>query len=385
MNQYLVKSRRQELDWLRVFAILALVFYHTGLLFGPWTWDMKNPETNENYAYWMAFLHGWRMPLLFFISGAGTFFAFGKFNTPRFIVERVKRLIVPLIFGMVVILPPQDYYQHIQEYDNYWDFYKSVLDYIPYYQGVANLHHLWFLSHLFIFSLLGIPVILLLRSTYADSLKATFLDFLFNPIVLLLLPPVLILATQIMFVPFHPGRAHFAFYCSFFLAGIICYSSTFHVETIGNNRKLFLFSSIVSLVPIIILYKGQGQIYPFESHTLCSPLEVIAIFAVWFLVMTLIGYGQYYLKRTPSWFTRVSEATYPVYILHQTVIIVIGYYMGKLPWGINTKFWSVSLLTMVICILLYELVIRPFNVMRFLFGLKLKPQKSKVAVAGQPD
>jgi peptidoglycan/LPS O-acetylase OafA/YrhL len=161
MNQYLVKGRRQELDWLRALAVLVLVFYHTGLLYGPWTWYIKNPETNETYAYWMAFLHSWRMPLLFFISGAGTFFAFRKLNTYQFIVERVKRLIVPLIFGIVVILPPQDYYQHIQEYDNYWEFYKTVLDYIPFYNGGANLHHLWFLSNLFIVSLLGIPVIIL--------------------------------------------------------------------------------------------------------------------------------------------------------------------------------------------------------------------------------
>ena len=119
MKPTLTAVRRHELDWLRVFAVFILVFYHTGLIFNGWNWIIKNREINESYAYWIAFLHLWRMPLLFFISGAGTYFAFGKLSAPKFLVERFKRLLVPLLFGIILILPPQDYYQHIDEFDNF--------------------------------------------------------------------------------------------------------------------------------------------------------------------------------------------------------------------------------------------------------------------------
>lgn len=378
LNPNIIADRRHELDWLRVFAVLMLVFFHTGLIFNTWKWHIKNPETNENFAYWMAFLHTWRMPLLFFISGAGTYFAFGKLSAPQFFVERVRRLIVPLIFGTIVIVPPQPYFEHFQEFDNYFDFYKSVLHYVPYYQGSPNLYHLWFLGHLFMYSVIGIPIIIFLRSTYCLAIKTWFLNFFFKPVILLLLPPILILATQLLFIPQHPGRAHFAFYFSFFLAGIICYSSPDRCLTIGKNRMLFLIASVLSLVPHVIWYRMKEGIYPFETYDNYSLLEVMSIFVSWFLVLTLIAYGQYYLMRPRTWLSRVGEGTYPFYILHQTVIVILGYYLCRLPWGINTKFWTISLLTIVICALIFELLIRPFNVMRFLFGLRLTKTKKDI-------
>ena len=246
MNPNLFSVRRQELDWLRVFAVLVLLFYHTGMIFNTWGWHIKNNETSENFAYWMAFFRAWRMPLLFFISGAGTYLAFSKLTTPQFLVERFKRLIVPLVFGTILVVPPQVYYERIQEFNNYWTFSKSVLNYVPFYDGVLNLHHLWFIVNLFLYSLIGIPVILFLRSTYKVPFKTQILNFIFEPAVLLLLPPVLIMISQFIFIPQHPGRAHFAFYFFFFLFGIICYGSPEH-RKIDRQKPEPFFSSVLFL------------------------------------------------------------------------------------------------------------------------------------------
>ena len=112
--------------------------------------------------------------------------------------------------------------------------------------------------------------------------------------------------------------------------------------------------------------------YPFESLRVDSPIELVSIFVSWVLVITLVAYGQHYLTHTRPWLARLSEGSYPFYILHQTIIVVIGYYVCKTHWNINAKFWTISLLTLAICVSFFELCIRPFNVMRFLFGLKLK-------------
>ncbi|HEY9488784.1 MAG TPA: acyltransferase family protein [Chryseosolibacter sp.] len=71
-------DRRHDLDWLRLIAIIILLFYHAGMLFNPWNWHIKNADTSESFASWMVWLHYWRMPLLLFISGAGTFLALRK-------------------------------------------------------------------------------------------------------------------------------------------------------------------------------------------------------------------------------------------------------------------------------------------------------------------
>jgi glucan biosynthesis protein C len=168
-------TRRHDLDWLRLIAIIILLFYHTGMLFNPWGWHVKNNETSEAFRYWMVFLHYWRMPLLLFISGAGTYMAMGKRTSGQYAAERFKRLFVPLVFGMFVIVPPQIYYEHISDYNNYLDFYKTVFDFVPYPKGSFSWHHLWFVAYLLLFSLISIPLLIFLRSPRSIGFKQLLL------------------------------------------------------------------------------------------------------------------------------------------------------------------------------------------------------------------
>jgi surface polysaccharide O-acyltransferase-like enzyme len=146
-----VLTRRHDLDWLRLIAILILLFFHTGMWFNTWGWHVKNSETSVAFNYWMVWLHYWRMPLLLFISGAGTYMALGKRTPGQFLKERRNRLLVPLVFGMFVVVPPQIYYEHILDYNSYWEFYKTVFQFVPYPRGSFSWHHLWFILYLFLF------------------------------------------------------------------------------------------------------------------------------------------------------------------------------------------------------------------------------------------
>ncbi|HEY5825639.1 MAG TPA: acyltransferase family protein, partial [Cyclobacteriaceae bacterium] len=105
-----LSTRRHDLDWLRLIAITILLFFHTGMWFNSWGWHVKNSETSISFNYWMVWLHFWRMPLLLFISGAGTYMALGKRTPKQFVGERFTRLFIPLIFGMFIVVPPQIYY-----------------------------------------------------------------------------------------------------------------------------------------------------------------------------------------------------------------------------------------------------------------------------------
>lgn len=373
-------ERRHDLDWLRLIAIIILLFFHTGMLFNPWWWHVKNNQISESFRYWMVWLHYWRMPLLLFISGAGTYMALSKRTPGQYAGERFKRLFIPLVFGMFVVVPPQIYYEHIQEYNGYLDFYKTVFEFIPYPKGSFSWHHLWFIAYLFVYSLLAIPFLVYLRSPKSDSFKRSAFRILSSPGGILLIPSVIILITQIILRPYFPEQTHaladdwafFTFYLLFFLFGMLCYSMPSLWESIGQNRKHLLVASIFILVPFYGLYLHFQKIifFPWDQKTIETAFDVTAIFGSWFWVITIIAYGQHFLNRPHPWLKYANEGLYPFYILHQTAIIAIGYYVCQRPWGIFVKFWIVSLLTLIMCVGIYFLIIRPFNVMRFLFGLK---------------
>jgi glucan biosynthesis protein C len=376
------EGRRYDLDWLRAIAILILLYFHTGMLFNTWGWHIKNNETSDHFNYWMIWLHFWRMPLLLFISGAGTYMALGKRTPGQFVRERARRLIIPLIFGMLVIVPPQIYFEHIREYDGYWDFYKTVFQFVPYPKGSFSWHHLWFIAYLFFFSLLALPFLTFLRSSRSLRFRSGVGKVLANPMGLLLIPAIIILITQLLLRPYFPNETHglvddwayFAFYFCFFLFGMTCYANPELWNAIGKNRRWLLMATLLILVPFYITYFHFRKVVqlPWTDRTVEIIFDVISLFLSWFTVVTVIAFGQHHLNRNHPILSRLGEGTYPFYILHQTVIISIGYYLCQLDWSIGAKFWAVSTLTLVSCLAFYFLVIRPFNIMRFLFGMKAK-------------
>ena len=374
------QQRRYDLDWLRLIAIVILLFFHTGMWFNEWGWHVKNNETTVTFQYWMIWSHFFRMPLLLFISGAGTYMALGKRTPKKFAGERFRRLFIPLVFGMFVIVPPQIYYEHIKEYTGYWDFYKTVFNFVPYPEGSFSWHHLWFILYLFLYSLLALPFLNFLRSEKSEKFKSAVLKFLANPIGILLLPSVFILLTQILLRPYFPEETHdlindwayFTFYFIFFAMGIICYSIPNLWSAIGVNRKYLLITMLISLLPFYTCYFHYRQLIdlPWEEDTIDTIFDVAAIFVSWFTVITIIGYGQHYLNKPHPWLSKINEGLYPFYILHQTVIITIGFYICQLGWSITAKYWAISFLTLAFCVALYLTLIRTNKVMRFLFGLK---------------
>ncbi len=376
------QQRRHDLDWLRLIAIGILLFFHTGMWFNEWGWHVKNSETTTTFQYWMIWSHYFRMPLLLFISGAGTYMALGKRTPRQFAGERFRRLFIPLVFGIFVVVPPQIYYEHIKEYASYGEFYKTVFNFVPYPEGSFSWHHLWFILYLFVFSLLALPFLNFLRSARSTPFKNGAFKFLGSPAGISLIPSVFILLTQIILRPYFPEETHalvndwafFTFYFLFFVMGILCYSSPKLWEAIGTNRKYLLITMLGSLIPFYFCYFHFRDLIqlPWTIDTIETMFDVTSIFVSWFTVITIIAYGQHYLNKPHPWLTKISEGLYPFYILHQTVIIAIGYYICQLDWSIAAKYWTIAILTLISCTAFYMLLIRPFNVMRFLFGMKAK-------------
>lgn len=379
MNSALNNERKHDLDWLRMIAILILLFFHTGMWFSPWDWHVKNNELSGSFRYWMIWLHFWRMPLLLFISGAGTYMALGKRTTKQYARERFRRLIIPIVFGMFIVVPPQIYYEHISEYATYWDFYKTVFNFVPYPNGSLSWHHLWFILYLFLYSIILIPFFVYIRSPKSQNFREIISRVLSSPAGMLFIPAAIIIFTQSILRPYFPDETHdltdlafFIMYMCFFFFGVLFYSDKSLWASLGRNRKQLLVSTLFILVPFYILYfHFRGIVdFPWEESTIETIFDITAMFMSWFTVITIIAYGQHYLSKPHPWLTTLNEGLYPFYILHQTVIIAIGYYICQLDWSIAAKYWSIALLTLVSCVGFYLLLIRPFNPMRLLFGMK---------------
>ena len=278
--------------------------------------------------------------------------ALGKRTVRKYAEERFKRLVIPFVIWFACAWTTMVYFEYMQEFDSYWDIYKSFFDFIPYHNGDLNWYHLWFIGHLFVYSLVGIPILIFLRSPKSENFKARGLrvsvaSYRYSACSCCYYPAL----TQFLLRPdlyrsSFEGWAFFAFYFCFFLFGMICYSSQMSgspLPRIGGIywplRLLILFIRFVGY-----LFKDGNNLLDDETTRL--PIEVASIFISWFWVITIIAYGQHYLNRPGKLLGKLTEGAYPFYLLHQPFLIAISYYICQLPWSITAKYWTLCLLTL---------------------------------------
>jgi glucan biosynthesis protein C len=118
-------SRLYFLDWMRILAFFILIFYHVGMYYVSWDWHVKSTSASSAIEPLMMLSSPWRLSLLFLISGVASSFMLGKLRVGQFVRQRSWRLLIPLLFGMLVIVPPQSYFQVIEKVaytGSYFDF-----------------------------------------------------------------------------------------------------------------------------------------------------------------------------------------------------------------------------------------------------------------------
>ncbi len=375
------KERRHEIDWLRVIAFYVLILYHAGMLFVPWGWHVKNPETSEWFETWMAFSSQFRLPLLFIISGIGVYYALGFRSGWTFIKERNRRLLIPLLFGMLVIVPPQIYFERISngiEFAGYFDFYKTVFELIPYPAGGSfSWHHLWFLPYIFVYSLLCLPLFLFLRSERSKKLKEKMLRCFSRPGFIYLLGVPLLAIHYLLSWQFPTTHAlindwcNFTYSLVFFLFGFLFVSVPGLWDVIEQQRKVSFKISLVPLFVLVFFVWGPGlELFDEQAESFFFIYGFLKITFVTTWLLTIIGYSRRLFNKPGKLLSYASESVYPFYILHQTITITAGHYLASWQIGIVSKFIVVVIITFAGCFIIYELLIKRFNITRLLFGLK---------------
>jgi peptidoglycan/LPS O-acetylase OafA/YrhL len=362
-------NRRSELDLLRVIAIAILLVYHVGMMFNRWDWHLKNPDLLPVLEGPMAVMHQLRMPLLMVISGTATAIALERRSVATFAIDRVKRLFVPLVYGMLVIVPPQIYIERLSTgsyADSYFAFYPSVFEFRAYPNGSLGWHHLWFVAYLFLYCMAALPLFYGL-STAPGKRVLAWLDRAWARgwVFVLFIPMAL---ARVAFRDY-PDEPHdllndpdtLVVYAMLFWFGHLLGRSRTVWDHMVARRRHYLAATCVLFVVMVPLNK-----YP-------APFEQIGLLAlVWCVILTALGWTRWFFQRPgayiPSWLDHAQKLSYPFYIIHQTVIVVLGWGWMQVASGPWQRFVAVIVSSFLVTWILCELVARVAP-LRPLFGM----------------
>jgi glucan biosynthesis protein C len=375
-------QRRYDLDWLRVVAILAVFVFHSSRFFDTDNWHVKNPTTYFGAQVWITFMANWLMPVIFMISGASLYYALGSRGVRKFMEDKVKRLLVPLTIGIFTHIMFQVYLERL----THGQFSGSFFEFIPHYfdgwYGFGGNFawmglHLWYLLILFLFSLLFYPLFRWLSSGSGGQVLHKFGTFLTLPgMVYILGLPVaglLVILDPREIVGMRDfGGWPLLNYMLFFLFGFIVMSHTELQKRIQQIRWVSLAAAVLSFFALFTLWGQKGD------PAFGSPryAQVFGIFGVssWCWLLAFFGFGIKHLNFKTRFMSYANEAVLPFYILHQTVLLSIGYFVVQ--WDIPDllKFLIISSSSFATIVVLYEYLVRRVNILRFLFGMKPKTE-----------
>jgi len=375
-------QRLYYLDWLRVLAMLSIFVFHADRFFDYYDWHVKNAEHNIISSIHISFFVQWMMPLFFILSGAAVFYSLKSRSGYSFLWDRVKRILVPLgIVGYFITSPPQMYFDrltHNKFEGSFWDFIPAYFQGVDMFGGNFPWHafHLWYLLYLFVFSVILLPFFKPGKNQKPSILSRLSKWFegpwrLFFLVIPLIIINFLIDYYGLDFMRGTGGWDLFS-YLFIFVYGYLFFCNEKIMETINRIRSIALILAIIlSLNGLVIKFGIRPEVSE-NTPILYLFVSFIRCLGVLLWLIAIIGIGEKYLNFNNRFLKYANEAVLPFYILHQFVILIIGYWVVQWPMNAFIKFMVIASLSFIAIMGLYDLLIKRFQVTRFLFGLKLK-------------
>lgn len=344
-------TRRYDIDWLRVIAIGLLLIYHIAIGFQPWGVFIAFIQNNDTLEWiWtpMSLFNIWRIPLLFFVSGMGVYFAIQRRDWKQLLLERSKRILMPFGIGVIAIVP--------LHWLLWQDYYSQDLEY------VLNPGHLWFLGNIFVYVLVFTPLFFWLKNRSEGKFQQALGSLLGHPGGLLVMMIPFVIEAEVV-----PSEA------------FELYAMTAHGFWIGL---------IAFLVGFLYVYGGQGfwdtvtkwkwVLFGFSVVLFVIRLQVFELQAPRYLtaiesnlwIYSVFGFGYTYLNRASRVLTYLSQAAYPIYIIHMVFLYLGSVLLFETEISALNKYLLLCVFTIGGCFLTYEFGIRRVKFLRPLFGLK---------------
>lgn len=375
-------GRRADLDWIRVGAFGLLIVYHVALVYAPWDWHIHS----QHYVEWLRggalVTNPWRLALLFLVSGCAVRLMAGRRTVGEVATGRLKRLLPPLIFGVLMIVPPQAFIEATTKFG----FTGSYLDWMVWQfagPGLARipLNHLWFAFYILMYS--AVAVALLARPTWITRLEALAATHLRGWRVLAV-PVLYLIAVRVALYPLFgitnnfwiDGYNHSVALVAFVFGFIV-------VRQAGVWRDLeamrgVALACVALALPLLIAF----EMHPGGAAFAGVPRAAFFAIVQWTTIAAILGFGHRHLKHSDGPTLRyLTQAVFPCYLAHQTLLVVAGHWL--LPVGLAPGVEAAILIAVTLggSLVVYEIV-RRIAWLRPVMGLKPLPPKVRPAPAG---
>lgn len=330
-------TRHYGMDWLRIAAFALLILYHIGMYFVPWGWHVKIAEPLDWVAIPMLATNGWRLALLFLVSGYASAALFAKLGgSGAFARSRSARLLIPLLFAVVVIIPPQPWIDLKGQHGYPHGFLHFWLrDYFgfQFIDGIAlpTWQHLWFVVYLWVYTMLAALVIAVVPATRRARV-ANGAARLLRGWGLLAVPMLLWIAIYAAFPDhdethalFDDGPSHLHYLVAFGTGWLLRVRPQLFAA-VARCWKVAAVLAVVAFVPIAWVELS----WPGETR---APDGAILFYHLmrqvqgWATIVALLGIADRYWNRDHARRAMLAEAVFPFYIIHQTIIVVVGWYL----------------------------------------------------------
>ncbi|HVZ98736.1 MAG TPA: acyltransferase family protein [Caulobacterales bacterium] len=380
-------NRRLDLDWLRIGAFALLILYHVGMFYVTWDWHIKSSRAGPAIEPLMLLINPWRLTLLFVISGAATRFMADKMNAGRLFASRMGRLFPPLLLAVVLIVPPQSYFEVLdalgpQAAGDPWHFWLKYITASGHWCDAdgclitPTYNHMWFVAYLVVYTLLLFPLLPLLRR----APKA--LGVLVAGPGLVLTPWLFLWITRVTLFPLF-GETHaihhdwylHVLYLTAFLFGFAIAKHTpfFDQATRWRWTTLALgLGAYAFMTWARATYDHAGAPPP----PAWGPLVAAGVreLQAWCAILAAFGFAYRYLRGADGPARRyLTEAIFPFYLIHQTAIIFAAHTLDPLRLPLWIEAPAVVAFTLFACWAGLELA-RRVPVLRIWFGLRSQPR-----------
>jgi hypothetical protein len=376
-------ERRVDLDWVRIAAFGLLILYHVGMLYVSWEFHIKSEHRIATLEPLMLVLNPWRLALLFLVSGAATRFMLRKYAIGPLLRSRSSRLLIPLIFGMLVIVPPQAYDQIVESLGypaGFLDFYTR-----HYFAFGAQFcrpgpcillptwNHLWFVAYLWVYTM-ALGVVLVTVPGLVGWIERK-LAFVLSGLLLLVVPSVAFAAYRLVLLPgFASTHALFgdwynhALFATVFLVGFLLARADAFWDAIERQRWLALSLAVAFFLPFLALrWSREAGVPPSLLPRLYGGIAYG--FYQWLCIVAVLGFARRWLTADSAARKYLTDAIFPYYIVHQTATIMIAHELHGLDLPAWLEAGIVISGTLAACVLSYEIV-RRSAILRPLFGLR---------------
>lgn len=374
-------ERRYEYDWLTVLAMLTIFLFHCARFFNHEDWHVKNNHLDTGLTYFVAIVAQWIMPLFFLLSGISSNFSLSSRTIGQYLGNRFRRLVIPLLFGSFVFLVPVQVWiervSHGQFDGGFLAFYPQYFK--GFYAFGGNFAwmglHLWYLEMLFVFTVLTIPLFCWLKTGKLTELIQNAAGFFNkNGVIYLFGIPLFLMECLVNLQSEGAGMRAFGGWSpfSYLIIYIVGYLLAFDPRYMEALKRSRFVSLILGLLLTSLIFFFPIDLTPLGAVGQYVTTAFARSFNSWFWLAAIIGFGIRYLNFSNEFLKYAREAVLPFYILHQTIIVIIGFYIADWEMNVIIKYFILAASSFIVIVVIYDMPVRRINIFRFLFGMKIQ-------------